>query len=224
MKKQALTLLIAALVAAAMTTQARATLLSDLITLNGSIFAGDLVFDEFDYLFVGDMPDPSLINVVPYFDGTDFGLKFQGPFVDLPGGGLSDALIEFRVSVTNENCLITEAALVGNPAVIGGNGFIAVTETFHPEDDVAQMTIFAIQPGATKQADSVDFVPGYKSLHVQKDILAFSAVENGGIPTLSLLTQTFHCVPEPATVTLFGLGLVGVGLFHARRRRGMKAC
>jgi len=218
MKTHARTLFFAMLLAAVSTAPARATLLSDLISLNGSVFSGGLVFDEFEYLASGDMPDPSLINVVAYFDGTDHGIKIQGPFVDLPGGGFSDGLIEFRVSAVDENCLITSATLAGNPAVIGGNGFITVTETFQPENFDEQLTIFAISPGAIDQFDATQFGPGYKSIHVQKDILAGSAGDLGGLPTLSFLTQTFHCVPEPASVTLFGLGLAGVASLQVRRR------
>lgn len=211
----AITLLIAVL---AVASSARAELLSALLG-GGSIQVGDKLFDQFGYLHLGDMPDAGGVNVVGYTDDQgNFGLKFQGAFLDYIGGSGSDALIEFRVTALDPNKLITGVTLAGNPNVIGGTGVMSITETFLP-DSPASLSIYDIEPGATKLVDSVDFLQGFRSLHVQKDILAFAAT---GIPTLSHFTQTFRqtAVPEPSTVALSLVGLVGLVAWRARQQKG----
>ncbi len=100
-KRSALILSVACLATLAVTSTARATLLSDLIGFSSTITAGNLVFSDFSYLSTGDMPADNKINIVPYFDGADWGIKIQGAFHDLPGDGASDALIEFKTSVND---------------------------------------------------------------------------------------------------------------------------
>jgi len=203
---------------------ARATLLSTLLGDGGSIQVGDKLFNGFTYSSTGDMPDPSTINVLAYVDPAgDYGLKFQGAFLDFLGGSGSDALLGFHVTVLDPNFAITGATLTGNPSVLGGNGIVSVTETFLPSNSLASMSIYSIAPGTNKLTDSVTFAQGYQSLYVQKDILAFAAGSNGGVPTLSFITQTFQqspaiSIPEPTSAVLLGIGLAGLAWLRKKRR------
>jgi hypothetical protein len=181
---------------------AQAALLHDLINLNQSITIGNLVFDQFSYIYNNDMPAPSVITVTTTTDGSgNSGLLFQGSFLDLPGNGSSSALIGFRVTSLGGG--ITGAAMSGNPQVISGNGVMSVTDTYLPEN-------------STVLTDSVVFGTSYASLHVQKGILAASA---GGVPQMTFVTQTFSVVPEPTTFLMAGIGLVGLGYAGWRKRR-----
>jgi len=192
--------------------QASATVfLSDLISTNGSLTVGNLVFSNFAYQFTGDMPSDAGVTVTPYINGAgDSGLQFQAAFLDFLGGPGSDADIEFTVSEIDPNSLISGATLTGNPSVVGGPGVAEVVETFLPTDTNLTLSIYAISPGGSKLVDSGLFGVAHPQVFVQKDILTFSAGP-AGIPTLSYITQNFHethhGIPEPSTLVLVIAGL-----------------
>jgi hypothetical protein len=193
---------------------ALSTLLSSGDT-NPSLLVGDKLFDTFAFAATGDMPGAVNVNVIPIQDGDgNYGIRFQGAFIDLPGDGGSDALITYRVAVTRpEPWRITDAHLVGNPNLLGTTGSASVTETFLP-DSLLSMEIHD-NGGAVKSMDAVDFpFPGFRELHVQKDILLFG----GDAPaTISFVDQTFSQVPEASAALLTMIACVG---FTAKRRRG----
>ncbi len=206
------------------------TTLSDLIS-GGSVTIGTLTFSDFSYLGTGDMPSAAGVNVDAYVDPitNDVGLKFQGSFLDFPGSGGSDALIDFKVTENDPNALVTSATLAGNPAVVplgpGANGVASVTETFLPTDPSLTLTIFASEvngvPGPSQLIDTGVFASGQSMVFVQKDVLAFNGVNS--VPMLSFITQTFHetghHIPEPSTMILLGTGILGLSLRYWRRRQ-----
>ena len=199
---------------------AQAELLSHLIENNGSIPSGDKLFDDFEYSFTGDMPAASRVNVRAIQDPVtgDYGITFEGGFADLQGGGSSDALIRYRVTVQDPSQYIVGVHMAGNPAVIGGDGAVSVTETFLPIDSTTVMTISDISPGdgSLLAWAALDEDQRIRTLHVQKDIFANAA--NEALATISFIDQTFEQVPEPATVALMLLGASGMGLIYGRRR------
>ena len=70
--------------------------LSDLISgnPNDGIIVGDKTMSEFVYSATGDMPSASDVRVLGFRDlDGNWGITFQGAFLDLPGGGNSDAAI-----------------------------------------------------------------------------------------------------------------------------------
>ena len=189
----------------------------DTLTSGGSILCGDKYFNDFTYLATGSMPDASGVNVVCTTSNGNLGLRFQGGFNDQPGGGPSDALITYTVSVVGSSNLITDAHITGNPAVLGGLGSISVTDTWL-EFPGPTISIFDFKPGTTQASDSIIFSDPVPVLHAQKDILALAAT---GLPTLSFIDQTYSqtSVPEPGTLGLLGIGLLGLGGYGWRRRR-----
>lgn len=177
------------------------------------VTVGDLTFDNFTYLASGDMPTPEQINVDAL---GDTGIRFTGPFLDLPGGvgnGASDATLAFTVT---SGSLIDGVTLSGNPSVLAGpgSGSASVTETFVGIAN-AKLDIFDITTGLNT-IDSVS-IPGTNSLSVIKDILLFTA-DPEQEATLSVIDQSFS-IPEPSSSSLCLLaGFVGIAAVRKKRR------
>lgn len=174
----------------------------------GTLCSGDKEFSDFEYHGGGDMPaaDDIYVKAITDADGN-FGIRFQGAFIDGVGGGASDALIDYKVTAPDGK-LIKDVHMAANPLVIGGeDGFVGITETFLPDNDETVLSVYDI-PGVTRRlTDWADLVhervdPHYpdeadpnnlapvQELHVQKDILLWSQ-EVGSVATLSFIEQTF---------------------------------
>jgi hypothetical protein len=186
--------------------------LSDL--LNGqTIQSGDKMFSDFTYTKTGDMPSPENVNVetIQAANG-DFGLRFQGGFVDQAGGDSSDALVTFNVSVANAGWLINGVTLSANPAVFNGAGLASVTETFVPTIIDDKLVVYDFGNGDDLLLDEITFAGGYAMLPVQKDVILHANDPSGtGAVTMSYFDQTFSQVPEPAGLVLVIAGLLCLG-------------
>ena len=183
----------------------------------GTKTCGDKLFSDFFYSSTGNMPDASGVNVDCITLAGNLGLEFQGGFLDLPGGNTSDALIKYTVTVTAPGIFIVDAHIQGNPHVDGGTGAMIVVDTFVP-DAPNTMSIFHIPPSFPQNTDSTIFTTGYTTLHVQKDILGAAGT---GAASMSFVDQTYSqtSVPEPGTVGLLGIGILGLVGYSWRRHR-----
>jgi hypothetical protein len=196
-------------------------LLSTLVVQGATIVVGDKTFGGFTYSITGDMPPAPLVNVIPIQDDAgNFGIRFQGAFIDTTGAvGGSDALITYNVTA-GFNRLISDAHLEGNPARLGTLGSMSVVETFLPVGAQGQntMKIYDDQNvNPPKLIDNTIFATPVKTLNVQKDILGLAKVDQQSpaapqTVTLSFVDQTFSqiIIPEPTAVALLLVGTFGL--------------
>jgi hypothetical protein len=180
---------------------------------SASYTVGDKKFTGFSYLATGDMPPATGVNVAAILDDAgNYGIRFQGAFVDLPSSpGGSDALINYIVETTDPLKLISDAHLAGNPTLLGTQGSISVVETFLPlgQNGEYTMRIFDDESVGQKLTDQTIFATPVKRLSVQKDILVIATPQSQTV-TMSFVDQSFSqvTIPEATTITLALIGLV----------------
>ena len=187
--------------------------LSDLLN-GGEFVSGNKTFTKFTYTTKpdSDMPSAEGVTVSDIPDG----IRFQGAFIDQPGGDASDVLITFEVSVPEGEPAIYQATMAANPAVFAGPGLASVTETFVPTIDDAKLVVYDFGGGDDKLVDSMSFAPA-STLPVQKDLILHAMGDTGAV-TMSFIDQMFIQVPEPSSVVLLMGGLLGFGVLRRRKR------
>lgn len=197
-------------------TPANAVLLSDLIDNQGTIQSGDKLFEDFAYTATGQMPSADAVEIIATDVSGNYGISVRGAFLDLPGGSGSDAVLTYKVTATAENWYINDVHIQTN-GVIGDEGTFTITDTFLPENDETILLVGDVNSGGsqwTKLTDWADLPEPVKTLHVQKDILAFA---QGSAPvTMSFVDQTYSQIPEPASAGLFLVGLVGLMVYRRK--------
>ncbi len=181
---------------------------------------GDKTFNEFFYSTLpgDDMPAPEDINVFGFQDDAgNFGVSFQGAFLDLPGGGPSDALLRFTVEVhpdaAAQGFRISDAHLFLGGVGLDDDSFFAVDESFQQSNQ--SMSAFATTlngPQENHLSDWVFFDQNYTKLRVTKDILAIAGDDANQPARATVIDQSFSQVqiPEPTTFALLGLALFGI--------------
>jgi len=72
-----------------------------------------------------------------------------------------------------------------------------------------------LQDPAFETPPDIPLTGTFKDLWITKDIVVAAGIGTG---TISVIGQSFHQVPEPASMAIFGSALVGIGLLRRRRK------
>jgi hypothetical protein len=205
---------------------------ADYMALENGCTVGDKVFSDFDYAASGtNQLSAAQVTVTPdNSDPMNPGLLFTGTWV-ANAGNTSDSHLQFTVSTLSGAALIEDASLSISGYAVSGTGMVTVAEnlclggtfsgwTTNCSSQVTDNLLVSTFLGQTY--DHTTFNP-VSTVDVFKDIglTAFGTGETN-FAFVSGVTNNFSQVPEPATLTLLGTGLLAIGEKLRRRKRQSK--
>jgi hypothetical protein len=199
---------------------ANATSMAQINLSGGTIQIGDKVFGDFSVSGVGSAVNLTSadVNIELRQQGDTVFIDFNGPFVT---GTFAE--IALRYSVTSLGGLITGIDQLFNLAAFEPGGIVLIGETVFDVNlqQVAQSSVgfnivgdFNDPVAEPATGDQLVIQGGRSKLFVTKDI--FLDAYDGGLVGATIISQSFHQVPEPLTVTLIGAGLCGLVLLRRR--------
>ena len=189
-------------------------LVSSLVTVT----CGPVVFSNFQIINSTD-PNPILLNSAVMSGGV-IDLNFN-PNFSLPTGGNQDFVLLYQATVS-------QGVVVSIDGSIGGSGgtmtenlcSVAFSGTSCGGTLLAQVTVHS---GTSPQPVINNLlIPTGGSLYILKDVgINCPSQPNGPGCAVSVFGQSWHIVPEPTSMVLFGMGLVGLAAW-GRKRLGKK--
>jgi hypothetical protein len=177
----------------------------------------DKLFYDFNYTSVasgGAVPVPEDgvgVNVIdlPFMPGLTFVAGWA-----VGAGQVMDSNIMYTVRVLDGGAPISSVVASMGGYVAVPDGIVVVAETAVP--DLPRSVTLYYDGVRLQSSDVVQIAPTLGPIRLTKDI---SLNGNTGLAAVSLVTNQFYEVPEPAVFVLIGSGLLALA-FVRRRMRG----
>jgi hypothetical protein len=182
---------------------------------------GDKQFGDFYYSYMDT--DGNLLNdltrsnvlLTALANDYGFGVTFQQPLIAV-GAVYKDVVLKYTATVTDPNYLINDIHLAIT-GTYGAQGQGAVGETVYIGGFGATQVGFvqALIPGV--MTGTANLTSPQTKVWVQKDIYVYGQAP-GDSASITIIDQNFSQIPEPSTVLLLVVGLLGVVTAIRRRR------
>jgi hypothetical protein len=186
---------------------------------------GCVKFDDkvFRNIAISANVDPTLVNVSVGGSGADDFITFGGPFSTT---GTIDIQLFYDVQALSGFIAAIDQHFTLSAGGTGGT--VQIGETVRSGSQggttVAQSTVgFLVTcdcddpPGEAAQGDQLIIDPPLSHVYVSKDI--FLQANAGGSVGATIITQSFHQVPEPIHYSLLLCGGLIAGLYFKSRKR-----